>query len=365
MIRLAALLICLGTVTFGQTVSEDARAAAARLQEASVMLNQAQGARDRIAALSETVRAYEDGLSAVRDGIRHAARREDEITSELDVKRERVAQLLAVLQTTGQTPAPLLLAHPQGPLGVARSSMLVADVTPALQAEVETLREQLTEIQELQQIQQESARALNEGMSGAQRARAALGIAISQRGRLPQRFSEDPIQTALLVASTDTLEAFAQGLLDSIDIGATAVALEPTGTLPLPVSGPITQSFGEGAGLRPGVVIGAQPRSLVTTPVAATVLFRGPLLEYGNVMILEPGADVLFVIAGLAEMFGDPGQILPAGSPIGLLGGDQPSIDSILMQNNANASDTGLQPLYLEVRQGQTPVDPNAWFALE
>ena len=42
--------------------------------------------------------------------------------------------------------------------------------------------------------------------------------------------------------------------------------------------------------------------ALVSAPAAATVRFQGPLLDYGQVVILEPAPDVLFVLAGLGQV---------------------------------------------------------------
>ena len=116
---------------------------------------------------------------------------------------------------------------------------------------------------------------------------------------------------------------------------------------------------------RPGVIVAARPRALVISPVAATLLFRGPLLDYGNVVILEPAPNVLFVFAGLAEVFGDTGEILPAGAPLGLMGGEVPDANAILTESDAFGPEAATQTLYLEVRERQSPVDPARWFALE
>ena len=89
------------------------------------------------------------------------------------------------------------------------------------------------------------------------------------------------------------------------------------------------------------------------------------MLDYGNVIILEPAADVLFVIAGLAETFGEPGQVVPEGSPIGLMGGETPPVDAILTTNRVTGAEPRSETLYLEVREGQSPVDPATWFATE
>ena len=344
-------------------------AAAEQLAQAGNSLAAAQGARDRVGALTDTVKAYENGLIAMRDGLRRAAIRQSTLETALAAKSDEIGQLLGVLQTMGRAPTPLLLLHPSGPTGTARSGMMVADVAPAIQAEVEILRAELEEIALLRSLQENAANTLQDGLTGAQSARAALSAAISDRTDLPQRFVEDAVQTALLLASTETLAAFASGLTDST--GDTASPVDATaskGALPLPLQGTVLRAFNapDAAGIaRPGIIVAARPRALVTAPAAATILFRGPLLDYGNVVILEPAADVLFILAGLAEVFGEVGQVIPAGTPIGLLGGNAPDARAILTQSEADTGGVASQTLYLEVRDGQSPVNPADWFALD
>ena len=369
MIRYVLVLLLFATSTQAQNAGDAAVIAASRLAEAAESLNAATSSRDRVSALTETVRAYEDGLIAMRDGLRRAAIRETAVSAELAAKSEEVGRLLGVLQTMGRAPTPLLLLHPSGPTGTARSGMLVADVTPAVQAEVAVLRIQLEEVATLRTLQQNATETLKEGLEGAQAARTALSQAVSDRTDLPMRFTEDPIQTALLLASTETLEAFSTGLTEAFVTGESPVdASTQKGGLMLPVQGQVLRTFdaADAAGVRrPGVIIAARPRALVTTPAAATILFRGPLLDYGNVIILEPAADVLFVIAGLEEVFGEAGQVIPQGSPIGLLGGDVPNTDGNFTQSGANIGGVASETLYLEVREGQSPVNPADWFVLD
>jgi hypothetical protein len=53
-----------------------AQRAAAMLERAALGMAEADGARDRVDALSETILAYEEGLAALREGMRRAAIRE-------------------------------------------------------------------------------------------------------------------------------------------------------------------------------------------------------------------------------------------------------------------------------------------------
>ena len=353
--RLAALLFCLATPLAAQQEASDA---ANQLQAANALLQAADSGRDQIKALTETVRAYEAGLVAMRDGLRKITIRENALNADLTDRREELAQLLGALTTISKTPSPVILSHPQGAENTARAGMLVADMTPALQSQVDALATQLQTAKDLRAARITATDTLTDGLQGAQTARAALGQAVSDRTDLPLRFDQDPVQSALLIASAQTLGDFAREL--STQTPSPEINLTANGDLDLPVAGIVAA-----AGERPGININAAPRSLVTTPVNATLLFNGPLLNYGNVVILEPTADVLFVFAGLAEIFGRPGEILTAGTPIGLLGGTPTPVDSILTENEASKTGQAQQTLYLEVREGQSAISPDAWFALE
>jgi septal ring factor EnvC (AmiA/AmiB activator) len=357
MIRLAAFLTLLAFPALSQQAAQDA---ALQLLSAQDQLEAASGARDRITALTQTVQAYEAGLAALRAGQREIALQEVALAADLAARREELAQLLGVLSSISSTPQPVLGAHPQGPVNTARAGMLVADLTPGLEAAVTALRSLLAETKQIRLAQDVAAQTLVDGLQGAQTARSALGQAVSERTDLPQRFEDDPVQTALLLASAETLAAFAAQVATGRPDQETTLTAQ--GNLPLPVKGQVLPDDDSG---RDGIRISAAPRALVTTPVPATILFQGSLLDYGTVVILEPTTDVLFVIAGLAEVFGQAGQVLPAGAAIGLLGDGTGTVDGILTENEDIGTVQSAQPLYLEVREGQSPVNPDAWFALE
>ncbi|MBU2992466.1 peptidoglycan DD-metalloendopeptidase family protein [Octadecabacter sp. 1_MG-2023] len=364
---LAVIIALLAGVATAQTPSEAAQAAAVRLQEAQSTLESADGRSDRVAALTQTVQAYEDGLAALRDGLRRAAIRQRTLETDLAARSDEVARLLGVLQTMGRAPAPILLLHPSGPTGTARSGMMLAEVTPALQQKVIELRSQLSELSDLRSLQTDALGVLENGLDGVQTARTELTAAIADRTDLPRRFSDDPVQTALLLASSETLSAFATGLSDTqTNAGPDAATIK--GAIPLPVAGQVIRQYNEAdaAGVaRPGILIATRPRALVTTPVSATVRYSGPLLDYGNVVILEPAAETLWVIAGLAEAFGEAGEILPDGTPIGLMGGEVTQAQAILNESAQGSAGQRTETLYLEVRDRQSAVNPAEWFAFQ
>lgn len=375
MMRSLALTLALGLALVGPALSQSqdptdaALEAAEALETAAQSLDAAQSAGDRVKALTETVRAYEAGLQAMREGLRRVARRETQLTAQLKARDSEVAELLGVITTIETSTPPVLMLHPSGPLGAARSAMMLAEVTPGLQARADALRNDLQEVRDLRLLQQNASDKLEEGLQGVQTARSALSTAIADRQDLPQRFIEDPVQTAILISSTETLTGFADGLA----LIAEANGVEDTdadisdlrGDLPLPVEGLPLRGYGErdAAGVaRAGILVAARPRALVTSPTAATIRYLGPLLDLGNVVILEPQPDTLFILSGLAEVFGSAGQVIPEGTPIGLMGGETAQTGAILSLSGEGGGTGRSETLYIEVRMENSPVDPTTWF---
>lgn len=144
-----ALLMGLTPAQAADNPARAAQAAADQLEAATIALQEAESARDRVAALTETVRAYEAGLAAMRDGLRRVAQRESQLAAQLAAREDDVADLLGVLQMIETSPPPVLMLHPSGPLGAARSAMTLAEVTPALQSRATALKRDLQEVQTL------------------------------------------------------------------------------------------------------------------------------------------------------------------------------------------------------------------------
>ena len=355
-----------------ETVAEQATRASTELSDAVVALDTARSARNQVAALSQTIRAYETGLDALREALRQAQLREAALTLDFDAKRDRVAQVISALTRIGADPGPLMLLHPSGALGTARSGMIMAEVTPALQAEAQALRADLTELADLRDLRVGAAKILSAGLNAAQTARTTLSQAISQRTDLPKRFTEDQNTLLGLLESSDTLNAFAAGLALSPDeTGSIRDFASARGNLPLPVLGkPLRAALEADAtgARRPGISLATRPLALVTAPWPATIRFHGLLLDYGNVMILEPGGGYLLILAGMETIYGELGEVVSAGAPLGLMGGTAQTAslrtaDEFLATAKEGGGTQATETLYIEIRQGAVPVDPADWFA--
>lgn len=368
MIRAAliALFLIAGALPARAGVAEEAMAAAEALQNAVTALEAAEEAQDRIGALTETIGAYERGLSAMRAALRQVESREDELALRFEARRERIMRLLGTLSALDPQVGPLLLLHPEGALGTVRSGMLMADVTPALQAEVDLVAADLAELAALRDFQDGARQTLQAGLERAGAARVALSKAMSDRTELPRRFTEDPAALQELLANVETLADLASGLnLDALQ----SVGFEQArGSIPLPVLGSVILAPGESDArgvARPGLTLASRPLALVTAPWEGTIRYAGPLLDYGNVIILEPGDGYLVILAGLEQLFGQVGEIVTKDAPLGLMGGAGDGGAEGAEAPTANVSGASqTETLYLELRRGAEPVDPRDWFAV-
>jgi septal ring factor EnvC (AmiA/AmiB activator) len=366
MIR-ALLLACLVALPAAADPVAEAEAAAEDLRAAGLALAAAEDAPDRVSALTDTVRAYERGLTVLRDALRDAALRERALRERFASEGETLGRLLAALQTMSRAPEATVLLHPAGALDTARASMLMADAAPAVSAEAARLRADLEELEVLVLLRQTALATLEEALAGAQAARVALGQAAAARDQGSISATEEAIVLALLNGA-DTLDAFASSLTgaEARDVGADAFAAA-RGRLPLPVEGVLLAGYGtpDAAGVaRPGLLLAAAPRALVTAPWPGTVRYAGPLLDYGNVVILEPESGYLLVLAGLGDLFAATGAVLRADDPLGLMAGQAESAQGKLIEGAEAGGRSRSETLYIELRANGGTQDPAPWFAL-
>jgi septal ring factor EnvC (AmiA/AmiB activator) len=373
--KLAALFLCLfacaNAVAADTPLIDQSRLAIEDIETARAALDEASGARDRVQALTGAVRAFEEGLAALRSGTRALESKEQALQARLQSQDTRTAALLSALQRMSAHPAPALFLHPAGPAGSVRASLLLSDVVPRLDAAAAGLRADLKELAALSELHRSAETALLRGRDELAMARQELTEAIAERAPLPKRLVNDPVREAILIASTDTLEQFADGLERvAVDLQApapSALAGEK-GALPLPVSGRLILRAGDSDARgveRPGITIETAPQALVTSPVAATVRYAGPLLDLGTLTILEPQQDVLFVFAGLDTLYTAAGEVVEAGAPLGLMGTAGQKITSDGSTDGDEAGARLTETLYIEVRRDNLPEDPGLWFQIE
>ncbi len=363
MLRALSLLIFVwpATVPAQDDASALARAAFAMLEEAALSLDAAESARDRIKALTQTVRAYEAGLAAMREGLRRTALEERAKSAVLQGKEAELARILAAIQNierTRSTGGGLL--HPDGPLPAIRAGMLAGDLVPALNARAQALAAEVGDLAIIAALQRASEAQLERGLDGIRTARLALSDAVSERVNLPGAVSTDDATMQALINSAETLSAFADNLVTPSPWKGTVEE-----SWVMPVLGRVLRGFDEAdaAGVRrPGWLVATRPGAVIVSPSDATVRFAGALPQFDVVAILEPRAGELLILAGAGSLFVQRGQIVSEGEPVGFMGGEQAAAQEKLIETADVGSQREPETLYIELRQGKDAIDPATRF---
>ena len=338
------------------------------LDLATANLTKAKKAKKRIKSLSQAIQSYEETLAILRISVRDLTLQQSQVQSVLDQNENEIMQLLGVLTTVQKAPIAGQMLHPNGPLATARSGMIISDIVPILQENVDQLRDQVMVLQQLSETQHRANNSLQTGLMELQNAHSNLGRAIVNREELPKRFIADPEKMEILVKASKDLETFAASV-QSIALNEPSVSLpsvrDRKGNLNLPVRGKVLRKFNEAdaAGIkRSGIILATDPKAIVISPTAATIRYLGPLLDYGNVAILEPQNGLLFVFAGMDTLYGEIGQVIPALSPIGLMPSQSNEVDKIFKTKANIYSGKLSETLYVEVRSGSETENPLDWF---
>ncbi len=374
--RLAALALAVAVLGPGGLAAPRAHEAAvsrieearALLEEARTALSGAEGAAARRAARGVAVQANEAALAALRGGLRSLAAEDRRLTDALEAERARLSALLGALQSLARAPRSALLAHPDGALAAARSGLLIADLAPRIRAEMAEATRQLDALRAVR-LGQEIARA---------EARGALASLQALRAEAEQsrRRSRSAATAELRRALARQAEEAAARAQDLDDLAATLRASLPEpvgagrfsdnrGRIRRPVAGRVTGSFG---GVDPwgrtgqGIAFTAPAYAAVTAPWDGTIRYAGPLIDYGEVVILEPEEDWLVVLAGLGRTERRVGETVLAGERLGDLGGPLPSSEEFLLEASGAVPQVETSELYVEIRHAGTAVDPAPWF---
>jgi septal ring factor EnvC (AmiA/AmiB activator) len=335
--------------------------ARALLAKASAALRGARGDDTRLAALGHAVTAHEAALAVLRAGLRSMAATERDMTSEIDAEAGQLHRLLSALQSLSRAPASALLVTRGGPLQATRAAMLMAGIAPELDRRVAALGLQLQALRTLRDRQELARTEARGALAALQELRTETTQALGRRDR------------AGLVARPELRRQAKAAAARARDLDGLAAALgeagmKPGGSFsaaPLPVAGRVIARFGEPdpwgrAGH--GWSIEAPAFAQVTTPWDATIRYAGPLIDYGQVVVLEPEADYLVVIAGLAHVDRHAGEAVLAGEKLGDLGGPLPTGNEILLADTSGAGQTRQETLYVEIRRSGKPQDPAEWF---
>ncbi|MEM8555078.1 MAG: peptidoglycan DD-metalloendopeptidase family protein [Pseudomonadota bacterium] len=328
------LVLSLGLTAQADTWSD-------QLAEAAAAVEAAQSTRAKQDALTELISIQEAALSDLRAQVRDLAIREGGARAALEAQEDDTAAALAVLQRVSRSEAPLPLVHPDGAVAAARAAMLAEGLSQALAEEQAQLADQLAATRTSREALEMAQARLDQLRADTRETRAALISGAPTSGVAP---------------SASTLA----GLLDELPQQSS-----PTDTSkrawPLPIAGSVTRTD-EGWMIRPS------DSTLVRAPTRGLVLFAGPLRGYRTVVVIEVGPGQSLVLGGLQAALVSQGQRIQTSDALGLLPAAtdiSPNTHTNVTQSAFPAGDLPPDALYMEARDGDGPLDPSQWFALQ
>jgi septal ring factor EnvC (AmiA/AmiB activator) len=102
------------------------------------------------------------------------------------------------------------------------------------------------------------------------------------------------------------------------------------------------------------LTVSTEEDAAVVAPADGWVVYTGPFLNYGQIVILNAGQDYLLVLAGLDTVSVERGAFVQMGTSVGTMG-EAPG-------DEADGGGSG-PALYIELREGGVPIDPEGWWA--
>ncbi len=393
MMTLAAALVLLfgaaaapATPEAGRAQLESLRAeqAAAEAREAE-LASAADTARDEVArlqadlvALGDEIAGLERDAAAARTRLAELTEQEQAAAGALAADRAALLRILAALQRAEMQRPPPLAVSPDDAVEAARAAILLAAVTPGLDARASEARARIAEIVALREELAREQAALETAQAALGERRAALDGRFAERAALERRLRADAAgaaQTARRIADqasdlADLIarlenEARLRREAEEAERRRRAAETPPAGPLPgaqpppisgamrfaeargalrPPAEGRIAVRFGAGRG-NEGIVIATGSRAQVVSPFDATVEYADVFGNYGRMLILSVGDGYHIILTGLERLYAVEGQSVLAGEPVGE------------MADRAVPA----PELYYEIRRNGAPVDPGLW----
>ena len=332
------------------------------------------GEADRLAGQARTLLGDLRKLEIERDLHVEEVRQAQAAVAQGQAAIEHTAQRLASLeeQRAAQLPdlqTQLVDIYKRGRAGYARllfgsSGMReFGRATRAVGARMKINQERIVEHQRtLEALQQERARlegeltALQAREAEAQQARAAADRALKARTTLISQVDGRRDLNAQLAGELQLAHERLQQQVANLGSGRSVepvdIPLAPfRGALPWPVPGRITGPFGQRGGrpgdtaVRNGVEIAAAEGTVVHAVHPGTVSFADPFTGFGNLVIVDHGADTYSLYGYLSAISVAAGDAVDSGTELGRVG----------------SAPAGPTALYLEIRIDGLSVDPVQW----
>jgi len=353
-------------------------------------------------ASAQRVKLAEIEADAISERMADLRAQEQGIQATLDIENGEIGTLLTALQIIGRNPPPALIVEPDNATKSARAALLLASILPQLSNRADAVRIELDALLEIkQQVVSEEAQ-LRKNLSTLREEKLRIAVLVEARRtgveRASQALNAEQREAELLASRAKSLnqllkvlesevtsvnqanEAARQsdenpsfGIGEQLEAEAIQLALADSsrdkpafpfplgkGHLKLPTNGVSVIEFGNNDGFggkANGPFIVTRAEAQVVSPADGWVIYQGPYLNYGQIVILNVGQDYNILLAGLATTNVTLGQFVLMGEPVGVMG------KRTISQTIATSAGNSRPTLYIELRKEGEPIDPSDWWA--
>lgn len=349
-------------------------------------------------AAGQRVKIAEIEVGSMEERLTNLTKAETEVRTRLDGTNVGISNMLAALERISLNPPPALIVNPSDALGSARGAMLISAIVPQLRAKAASVSADLKRLAKIKadaQSEQDQLKANYSVLEEEQLRIATLiqarkqGVAVVSAQLDAQEKEAEALGAKatslkqLVVELTAKVKAVSAAASEAAaaDAANTKTPLPATiklalantartapampfsaarGYLAMPAAGTDIMDFGNGdgfGGIAEGTTLETRAGAQVVAPADGWVIYKGPYLNYGQIVILNPGDGYTIVLAGLDTVSVDLGQFVLMGEPLGVMG-------SRTIGHTTTASTGVSRPtLYIEFRNNDKPIDPTGWWA--
>jgi len=346
------------------------RASAARRREVSI-LAELEGIDRRLAANRKALGGLDRQLTQLEAELERLEGRRGEVAEDLVSQQAALAARLDTLARLVSAPAaPDWLGGPAARVGPAAAADLARIARDDLER-LERVDQTAARLAARQEAVARGRRELVRVRAAREAERAAIAAEGERRRALLQRVRDDRAtqerMAAELADAARRLEALVQRLARRVPPrravarpGEPAAPRPPAigfgrqrGQLPWPTDGRIVGAFGREVHprfgtetFRPGVDIGAPEGAPIRAVAAGTVVYRGWLKGYGNLVVLDHGDGYHTLYAHASDVLVEEGDQVKGGELIGRVG-ESGSVEG--------------PRLHFEIRYQSRAEDPEPW----
>lgn len=317
--------------------------------------------QDESIKLAKKLRSGEERLAKLAYRQSKLDARITDARTKIDENRDEIDALMHSLIRLSRTPPEAVVAMPGELRKTLQAAQLMTQLTGQLQSKTTNLSKTLKRLKSDELNLAETRASVQQQQSRLVASQKALDKKLAEqkaayRNRNKQTFAKKAKQATKAKKTSRNVKQLVTKLEPKTEVKEKKTAVikslpftKRRGQLTLPVAGKIVKRFGQKEGVDQtshGYRLASASGSTVVSPASGEVMFTGPFLEYGNIVIVRFDGGYHLLLAGLENINISVGQKLRTGQPVGRLKGS----------NNAKAD------LYMELRKNGKPVDPSPWF---